>query len=66
MSKTSYSQIESMFNLIEMDIQHLKELIDIEEPVLAMEKMSSLERDLALLKETALVHEQILNELEIR
>ena len=66
MSKTNYSQITSMFNLIELDIRHLKELIEIEEPVLAMEKMKSLERNLTLLKETALVHEEILIELDLR
>lgn len=66
MSKTNYSQITSMFNLIELDIRHLKELIEIEEPVLAMEKMKSLERNLALLKETALVHEEIIIELDLR
>lgn len=63
MSKTNYSQITSMFNLIELDIRHLKELIEIEEPVLAMEKTKSLERNLALLKETALVHEKIVNDI---
>lgn len=58
-----YSQITRLFNLIKLDIKHLKELIEIEEPVLAMEKIESLERDLNMLKETALVHEQIVDEI---
>lgn len=63
MSETNYSQITGLFNLIKLDIKHLKELIEIEEPVLAMEKIESLERDLNMLKEIALVHEQIIDEI---